>query len=170
MNLFDVLGDDVVIHADMLAIPQFEKVWKAFEDKNDALRILKYVILNNHPLSNYVETYTTKDRAALLKKELLEDLEYDEKLLEETENKFIEEILNSLKIKLLRKLRGLLESAIEDIDAGKLGLEDAIDIGPKVDKLIRSILVLEKDVKLELSSKSSIKGGYKLGLLEKRRL
>ena len=168
MNLFDMSGNDVKIHIDMLAIPQFNKVWNMYENKDEAYRFLNYVILNNHPLSNYVKTYTQKDRNAILRKELLEGMKVDEGLLEETEKCFIE-LHDSLKEKLLRTLRKIVEDFLSDLDAGKIGLKEAVELGPKAEKLIRSLTDLENDVKLELNKKSSIKGGYKLGILEQGR-
>lgn len=168
MNLFDMSGNDVKIHVDMLAIPQFGKVWNQSKDKDHAFRFLSYVILNNYPLSNYVKTYTTNDRKAILRKELLEGLEIDEELLADTERVFIE-LHESLKEKLLRKLRSVIEDFLNDLDAGKIGLKEAVELGPKAEKLISSITNLEQDLRLELNKKSSIKGGYKLGLLEQRK-
>lgn len=168
MNLFDLSGEDVKIHVDMLAIPQFEKVWKAYEDKDQSIRFLRYVILNNYPLSPYVTSYMTKDRRALLTKELLYEMTVDPELLDETEKAFLS-LHDSLKEKLLRRLRATMEDFVDDLDSGKIGLEKAIELGPKMEKLIQSINKLEADIKMELSGNSKIKGGYKIGILEKRR-
>ena len=166
MNLFDLIGDDVKIHVDMIALPPFHKVWTYFNDKNHADRFLRYVILNNYPLSNYVETYTADDRRVILQKELLEGLEYTQELLDETEKAFIE-LHDTLKEKLLRQLRGILEDFLGEIAVGKIGLDEAVTLGPKVEKLIQSINNLERDIKFEIMSKRT-KGGYKIGMLERK--
>ncbi len=168
MNLFDMSGNDVKIHIDMLGIPAFKKVWDNTADKNHAYNILSYVILNNHPLSNYVKTYSTKDRAVILKKELLSEINISDEELLEVENAFIE-LHDSLLVKLLRKLRSVVEDFIDDLDSGKIGLKEAVELGQKAEKLIKSILDLEQSVKLEMNKKSTIKGGYKSGILEQSR-
>jgi hypothetical protein len=168
MNLFDMSGNDVKIHVDMLAIPEFKKVWDSNENKDHAFRILSYVILNNHALSYYVKTYSVNDRKALLRKDFLEGVEVSDEDLAVTENAFLA-FHDTLLIKLLRKLRGIVEDFIEDLDAGKIGLKEAVELGPKAEKLIKSILDLEESVKLEMNKKSSVKGGYKLGILEQGR-
>jgi len=168
MNLFDMSGEDVKIHIDMLAIPQFEKVWKSYSDKDHAIRFLRYVILNNYPLSPYVKSYTTNDRRALLTKELLTDMIVEPELLAETESAFLA-LHDSLKEKLLRRLRATLEDFMSELDSGKIGLEKAITLGPKAEQLIQSINKLEADLKQELAGTSKIKGGYKIGILEQRR-
>lgn len=168
MNLFDMSGNDVKIHIDMLGIPKFKEVWDKYENKNDAYNILSYVILNNHPLSNYVKTYSTKDRAVILKKELLSNIDISDDYLKIIEDVFIE-LHDSLLVKLLRKLRGVVEDFLDDLDSGKIGLKEAVELGPKAEKLIKSILDLEQSVKLEMNKKSTIKGGYKIGILEQGR-
>lgn len=168
MNLFDMSGYDVKIHIDMLAIPEYNKLWNERKNKDEALNILKYVIFNNHPLSVYVKSYTTKDRTAMLKKEFLEHLDIDELYLNSLEVVF-NNLHDSLEIKLIRKLRKIIEDFIDDLDAGKIGLEEAVKLGPKAEQLIKSIGELEKSIKLEMSKKTGLKGGYKLGILEKRR-
>jgi len=168
MNLFDMSGEDVKIHIDMLAIPQFDKVWKTYEDKDQSIRFLKYVILNNYPLSPYVKSYMSGDRRVLLEKELLYDMSVDPDLLSETEQVFLS-LHDSLKAKLLRRLRAAMEDFMSEMDSGKIGLEKVIDLGPKAEKLIQSINKLEADIVMELAGTSKIKGGYKIGILEQRR-
>lgn len=165
MKLFDMSGNDVKIHIDMLAIPEFKRLWDSRDNKNDAYSILSYVILNNHPLSSYVKTYSTKDRAVILKKELLSEIDISDDELNQVESKFID-LHDSLLVKLLRKLRTVVEDFLDDLDSGKIGLKEAVELGPKAEKLIKSILDLEESVKLEMNKKSTIKGGYKIGILE----
>ena len=43
MNLFDMSGTDVIVHADMLAIPQFNRILKAYPNNDEWNRILKYL-------------------------------------------------------------------------------------------------------------------------------
>ena len=162
-------GYDIKIHANMLAMPPFEKIWLHYENKDHAIRFLKYVIFNNHPLSHYVKSYGEKDRVAMLQKELFDgtSIEIDTELMKSTEEAFIA-LHTSLMQKLLAKLRKLAEDFIDDIDAGRIGLEKAVALGPKTEALVRSIISLEGEVKSEIKGKSSIKGGYKLGILEKR--
>jgi ASC-1-like (ASCH) protein len=166
MELFDLRGDNVTIHTDMLAIPQFEKVWNHFKEKNEAINVLKYVIFNNHPLSIYVKSYTKDAREIILKKQLLESIEVDAEFLKETEDAFIE-LHDSTKEKLLRVLRETLDKMMMDLLSG-IEIEKVIVLGEKTEKLLTTITKLENDIKLEISGKSKIKGGYKIGILEQR--
>ena len=47
MNLADIVGGQVVIHPDMLAIPPFKKLWDSFKDKDLATKYLWYIVLKN---------------------------------------------------------------------------------------------------------------------------
>ena len=64
MNLADIVGGQVVIHPDMLAIPDFKKVWDAFKDKDLATKYLWYIVLKNKYDSPYVETMERDRRRA----------------------------------------------------------------------------------------------------------
>lgn len=68
MNLADIVGGQVVIHPDMLAIPPFKKLWDSFKDKDLATKYLWYIVLKNKYDSPYVETM---ERDQLIPMEIL---------------------------------------------------------------------------------------------------
>lgn len=166
MNLFDLSGSDLTIHVDALAIPEFEEIWNTREDKHDAVNIIKYVILNNYPLSPYVRSYLENDRKEMLSNKFLRGVLYTEEELKNAELAFIS-LYDTLSIKSLRYMRATLDRLItEELMGSKISIKDAVDLQPKLEKAIESIKKLEETVKLELAGKSKIKGGYKLGILE----
>lgn len=166
MNLFDLSGSDVTIHADMLAVPEFESIWNKYEDKHIAKSIIKYIILNNYPLSPYVRSYLEKDRIQVLEDRLLRSITYDKTELTDAEEAFLS-LFNTLSMKALRYMRNTLDKLISDeLMNSSISIRDAIELQPKLEKAIDSIKRLEDIVRMELSSKSKIKGGYKLGILE----
>ena len=71
MNLADIVGGQVVIHPDMLAVPPFKKLWDSFKDKDLATKYLWYIVLKNKYDSPYVETMERDLIEPTLKKELL---------------------------------------------------------------------------------------------------
>lgn len=166
MNLFNIAGSDLTLHADILSLPVIHKIWTEYKDKSEALNMARYIILNNHPLSPYVKSYLEKDRMEVLKSKLLRGIKYDEDVLKKDEAEFIE-LFDTLSTKTLRYMRKTLDRLIsEEIESSKMSIEDAVEIQPKLEKVITSIARLEEVVRMELSAKSKIKGGYKLGILE----
>ena len=77
MNLADIVGGQVVIHPDMLAIPPFKKLWDSFKDKDLATKYLWYIVLKNKYDSPYVETMERDLIEPTLKKELFGDENYE---------------------------------------------------------------------------------------------
>lgn len=166
MNLFDLSGSDLTIHADMLAVPEFLDVWNKYEDKHHSINILKYIILNNHPLSPYVKSYLEKDRMQVLADRLLRGVEYDKEELKGLETVF-NSLFDSLSMKALSYMRKTLDRLMtEELASSKISIKDAVELQPKLERAIESIKKLEETVRMELSAKSKIKGGYKLGILE----
>ena len=166
MNLFDLSGSELIIHADILSIPEFEEIWNSYEDKYSASSIFKYIILNNYPLSPYVRSYLEKDRIALLKDKFLRNIEYSEEMLENAEKIFLS-FFDTLSMKALYYMRKTIDRLItEELMNSSISIEDAVALQPKLEKAIESLKKLEESVRLELTSKSKIKGGYKLGVLE----
>lgn len=166
MNLFDLAGSDVTVHVDILTIPEFEALWSSRENKNDAVKIIKYIILNNYPLSPYCRSYLKADREALLRDKLLRDIDIPDDHLEALEGAF-NELHDTLSMKALRYMRSTLDRLItEELASNTISIKDAMDMQPKLEKAIESIKKLEEAVRLELSVKSKVKGGYKLGILE----
>lgn len=166
MNLFDLAGTEVTVHGDILAIPEFEELWNTREDKDDAIKILKYIILNNYALSPYCRSYLKSDREAILKDKLLRDVLVEDQYLAQLEKVF-NDLYDTLSIKALRYMRTTLDRLIsEELTGSSIGIKDAVDLQPRLEKAIEAIKKLEETVKLELATASKVKGGYKLGILE----
>lgn len=168
LELFDVIGSDVVIHKDIWAIPVFNEFWKSRKNSGEAEAVMKYVIFNNHPKSPYMTAYTTEARKTVLHDQFLSKVKIDEVELAKLENEFVE-LTDTLKLKALRKLRGVISRLIEELDSEDLDIEKALDLGSKAEKAISAIVKLEESIAQELKSGSKIRGGRKIGILEQRR-
>ena len=70
MKLFDILGGNVTIHEDALAIPAFKKIWeKDKADKQHAIAVISYIVFKNKWDSPYVLSMTEDILEEALKKE-----------------------------------------------------------------------------------------------------
>lgn len=168
LELFDIVGSDVVIHKNIWAIPVFNEFWNSRKNAGEAEAVMKYVIFNNHPKSLYVTAYTTEARKTILRNEFLSRVKIDDSELKKLEDEFIE-LTDTLKLKTLRKLRSVISRLIEELDSEELDIEKALDLGAKAEKAISAIIKLEESIAQELKSGSKIKGGRKVGILEQRR-
>ena len=88
MKLFDILGGNVTIHEDALAIPAFKKIWeKDKADKQHAIAVISYIVFKNKWDSPYVLSMTEDILEEALKKEFFPEgyqLTPDELIAEDT--------------------------------------------------------------------------------------
>lgn len=173
MKLADIVGGEVVIHADLLLMPFFKELWES--DKNDkglATKYISYIILKNHPRSPYVQSLRQTDLETKLKERFFKDPEY--KLPVEVtiaESEFVS-WQDTLAKRLLRGLRRKLEdeadyyqnSCGEELDLKMI--KDLNDGATKVAGLLKSIAELEKMVDLEEMNNLRIRGGGELNPME----
>lgn len=77
MKLADIIGGNVVIHPDMLIIPEFKNLWESDKpDKQYATKIISYIVLNNKWDSPYVQSMDSDSREAKLKQKFFNDSTY----------------------------------------------------------------------------------------------
>lgn len=171
MNYFDIIGGDVVIHADALAIPCFNDIWKNHE-KDIATRIIKYIVLNNHPKSPYVVSMSKEKRAEKLKERLLDGIDISDKYLVAAETEY-NEFTNTLSLQMLSGIRMGLEDMSASLIARKRSgemsfrdMNDLLNMASRAEKAIKSIQDLEQKVNAEELGSSRVKGGNKVGYYE----
>jgi hypothetical protein len=171
-KLFDILGGKVVIHSDTLGIPCFKSIWETETDKNLANNIISYIVLNNHPDSPYVTSMYAEERKRKLELELFDGNEVikDEKF-KYAEQTYIE-FLDTLNLKLLRGFRNRLEimSRYLEQDPGSdmdmKVVKETLSAAAILDKTIKSIASLEKQVRKDELESSTVRGGNEIGHYE----
>ena len=171
MKYFDVNGNDVVIHADALAIPCFNRIWAQSKDKAIASSMIKYIVLNNHPDSPYVTSMSKEDRERKLKEELLPNIDIDTEDMRYAETTYIE-FLNTLPLQMLSGLRVNLEiigktlNSMRGRELSIRDMKDIFDLAGKAESAIKSISSLEKRVRKDEMESSKIRGGSEIGRFE----
>lgn len=171
LRLFDIQGGKVIIHSDTWGIPCFKTIWDENEDKALASNLVSYIVLNNHPDSPYVTSIPTDARRLKLKEELFGKDWEEPATLKAAESAYIE-FLDTLILKMLRSLRNQVESVSRSLDSmkGELmdlrSMKDVLDIAGKMEKAVKSITLLEKQVRKEEMESSRVKGGSEIGHFE----
>lgn len=173
MKLADIVGGKVTIHADMLAIPCFKRVWDAdTADKANATKYISYIVLKNKHDSPYVRSMRHDEIEPKLKEEFFKDPEFKLPIdVTIAEDEYVN-WQDTLAMKLLRGLRRKLEdeaayylnSAGEELDLKKI--KDLNDGGTKVAGLLDSVTKLERMVMTEEMSNVKIRGGGELNPME----
>lgn len=176
MKLFDIQDSKVVIHADMLGLPFFHKLWNSEEDKDLVNRWISYIVLKNKYDSPYVKTYSSKEVESKVKADVFDDKTYiiPEKVLV-AEKEFNETIQNSLILKLLMATRKKLDSIreyYENSDSEELDDAKVQKITMSIAKLgdtVKSLRDLEKAVKVEETELERARGGAEINWFEQTR-
>lgn len=128
MKLFDILGGNVTIHEDALAIPAFKKIWeKDKADKQHAIAVISYIVFKNKWDSPYVLSMTEDILEEALKKEFFPEgyqLTPDELIAEDTFKRLqytrTLAMLNSIRLKLDTFTQYYHDSLEEELDEKKI--------------------------------------------------
>lgn len=171
-KLFDLQGGKVVIHSDMLGIPCFKTLWNDNEDKDYATNLISYIVLKHHYSSPYVDSISDMDlRDSKLRSELFtSEWEPDTKTLY-AEETFIS-FSNTFLIQLLTSARHALSMITEFYNAMSLDSLDMRTVKEAMagigglDKAIKSIDSLTKQVRKEDMETSRVQGGSEIGHFE----
>lgn len=172
MNLADIVGGQVVIHPDMLAIPDFKKVWDAFKDKDLATKYLWYIVLKNKYDSPYVETMERDLIEPILKKKFFDDENYKlpqvvldaEEAWKKNSYSLLEYMLDGLLLKLegAAKYYHLSKDDAMDLDSIKKLTDGAKNMAGIID----SIITLKSQVRAEEIKNTKVRGGGEMNPFE----
>jgi len=171
-KLFDIQGSKVIIHADMLGIPCFKTIWDKYDDKDYVTNIISYIVLKHHYSSPYVESIGDESyRDSKLRTELFkEGWEPTEDVLY-AESTFIE-FNNTLLVQLLQSSRHavyMISSYLKDISIGTMDMrmvKEALIAMSSLDKVVKSLDSLAKQVRREDLETSTVRGGSEIGHFE----
>ena len=165
----DIVGGKVVLSADTLLIPCFKKIWESTEDKSHAHNTISYIIFKHYYDSPYVSLYE-EDRERILRKELFEDGWEPNDLVLWAEKMYVE-FTDTLNLKLLRAFRRKLEVISKFLDEPMEHMDmklvkEILASAAMIDKTVKAIDSLEKQVRREELESSTIRGGSQVGHFE----
>lgn len=173
MQLFDILGGKVVVHADGLALPTFRQLWESDKtDKKHSTDVISYIVLKNKWDSPYVLSTPPEELEKKLKIRIFNDENYK---LTERERECEEEYQSfndTLTLQLLNNIRMRLWDQSEYYKASKgepLDLQQIEKFNKGVKELkgtLETLDTLEKSIKAGELNKKKIKGDKELNPYE----
>ena len=101
MKLYDIINGKVVIHADMLGLPGFHKLWESEKDKDLVNKWISYIVLKNKYNSPYAKAYSSKELESKVRLDVFDDKNYIiPDIVKDAEKYFNETVQNSLILRL----------------------------------------------------------------------
>jgi hypothetical protein len=175
IHLFDLVGGEVVAHADLWALPPFETVYKADKDKAKAHanKVAKFIILCDYWDSPYVKSIgDPKLRESKLKAQIFKDENYELTTDEQICRDSYKELITTRNLRMLNSIRNKLDtisayyenSLEEELDESKI--QKLLAGFEKVKGTVQTIDFLEKAVKAEELETSKIRGDAKVNPFE----
>ena len=172
MKLFDLLGDRVIVHADMWAIPCFKKFWEATKDKNHADDVASFIILCDYWNSPYFKSMSPELREKRLKLNKFGKEDYKLTVEEQTCRDEFKELLNTRLLKMLTAVYNKLDtiskyyedSLEEELDETKI--QKLLAGFEKIKGTIQTIDYLENAVKAEELDNSKVRGNVQINPFE----
>ena len=170
MKLADIVGGKVVIHPDMLLIPEFKEIYEA--DNKHGTNVISYIVFNNKWDSVYVTSGDQTTRASRLKEKIFGNKDYKLSVEEALAEKAYQEFQYTTTLEMLTNMRLKLDSISKYY---KTSLEEALDEKKikdllagmtSVGSVIKSIGSLEDLVKAERVSMGKVKGDAKINPFE----
>lgn len=175
MHLFDILGGDIVMHADLWALPPFEELYKSDKDKakKHANDVAKFIILCDYWNSPYVKSIgDLKLRESKLKSQIFKDESYQLTPVEQICRDEYKKLINTRNLRMLNAIMNKLdtisdyyeESLEEELDETKI--QKLLAGFEKVKGTIQTIDFLEKAVKAEELESTKVRGDAKVSQYE----
>lgn len=175
IHLFDIVGGEVVAHADLWALPPFTEVYNADKDKAKAHanKVAKFIILCDYWDSPYVKSIGDQQlRESKLKQQIFKDPNYQLTPTEQICRDSYKELINTRNLRMLSAIMNKLDtisnyyedSLEEELDETKI--QKLLAGFEKVKGTIQTIDFLEKAVKAEELETSKVRGDSKINPFE----
>lgn len=172
MKLFDLVGGNVVVHADFLALPPMKKYWEQCKDKQHANNVFSFIILCDYWDSPYVKSMNEDIREPKLKEEIFKNKDYELTVEEQICRDEYAKLLDTRNLKMLNAMRKKIdtvsayyeESIGEELDEKRI--KDLLAGMEKVKAVFQTVDFLEKAVKAEELDNSKIRGNAQLNPYE----
>ena len=172
MKLFDIIGDKIVVHANMWALPPFKKYYESIEDKAHADVVASFIILCDYWNSPYVKSMSPEEREKVLKKSKFGKQDYKLSVTEQVCRDEFKRLMSTRNLKMLEAMRNKIdtistyyeESLNEELDEKKIqvllaGME-------KVKAVFQTVDFLEKAVKSEELETVKVRGNTEINPYE----
>lgn len=172
MKLFDIVGDKVVVHANMWALPPFKKYYESTKDKVHVDAVASFIILCDYWNSPYVKSMSPEEREKVLKKSKFGKQDYKLSVTEQVCRDEFKRLMSTRNLKMLEAMRNKIdtistyyeESLNEELDEKKIqvllaGME-------KVKAVFQTVDFLEKAVKSEELETVKVRGNTEINPYE----
>jgi hypothetical protein len=175
--IFDIENSKVILKASSLAIPEFKKIWDNDKDKlkKNAYNKLSYVVfLCDMSLDNPYRNYADQDREITLKRDFFHDENINvEEDISDAIRKY-RELQETVSVRMLRaakKAADKLSEYFETInfkEVDKMGkpVYSARDVASNLKEIggiVKSLSILEDQVRREQATGGKIRGGGEIG-------
>lgn len=177
-KLFDINRNKIMPDANILAIPSIKKLWNRDKsvDKETALKEISYIVFL-HDFHSPYRDINSSEKESLIKADIFEDKDWKPDTLIDNAIKTYIKLQKSRHSDMLKALEHTEEEItyyfnninLRDIDeaTGKplYDINIIVRNAKELGNIIKSIAVLEKQVKLELESQS-VRGDAEIGYFE----
>lgn len=176
-KLFDIIQSKIVINPNILAVPQISKIWNRDKsiEKEKAYKEISYIVF----LCDYNSPY--KDLSEEVKeKTIIKDIFNNEEwkpdnVIKEAMNKY-EQLQETRHLRMLRSYEHIEDEitsynnkvkldAVDDFGKPLYNIKDIVQSTEKIGNIIKSISILNKQVKSEIEERSA-RGQSEIGLYE----
>tara|TARA_R110002012_G_scaffold261340_1_gene443214 strand:+ start:11635 stop:12177 length:543 start_codon:yes stop_codon:yes gene_type:complete len=178
-SLFDLKGGQIVLNAESLAIPIFNKIWKRDKTKakDKANKEIAYIFFMCDFNSPYMAYPGTKRRDIILS-DFMKDPKWEEdKDIKDAMSKYLE-FQETHTMRLMKAAKGAADKLamyFEHIDFTEIGengrprynAKDVASNLEKVGSIVESLDKLENKIKKEIKTDSRVRGGGDIGLYER---
>lgn len=178
-QIFDIVGGEVVLTPEGLAIPAFKKIWDKdrSKDKKTALNEIKYVVFLVDPIKSPYKDIDELTKESIVRADIFEDSSWEpsQDVLNAIE-KFTElrltttlKVLRSAKMAVEQLSSYFREVNFKDKDASGRPLYPINDLAAnlgRVGNIVKSLNILEDAAKKEMNEDSKVRGGTEIGYFE----
>lgn len=176
-RLFDIVGTEIVLNPNTLAVPQFKKIWNRDKSKGKefAIKEITYVVF----LCDFISPYKDLpeyERGNIIKADIFKGEKWtSDEVIEEAIDKY-NQLQETPNMRLLKSARSTLEKMADYFD--KIDFEETDSFGKlkysakdvasnltSVGNIVKSLTSLEQQVKKEVIE-SNVRGDNEIGPFE----
>jgi len=177
MELFDIEGGKIVLNPNVLYIPEFKEIWDRddTEGHDIATKEIAYVtFMKNMSSKNPYNAYSIKDKELKVRKDTIKKEPDD--IIKKALDRY-EEFQNTVNTRLLMGARSAADKLVGYFEKVDFDLVDnygkpiysARDLSSnlkEVGNIVKSLVLLEKQVQKEQLDSQDVRGGSEIGMYE----
>jgi len=178
-QIFDIVGGDIVLTPEGLAVPAFKKLWDSDKsrDKKIALDEIKYVVFLVDPVKSPYKDIDELSKEGVIRRDIFKDSGWEpnndvlEAIEKYTELKYTTtlKVLKSAKTAVEQLANYFSEVNFKEVDSMGRSIYSVNDLAAnlgRVGNIIKSLNILEEAAKKEMTEGSRVKGGSEIGYFE----